>query len=311
MARADRSLASWLTRALSSSTSWSLRCSAVSSRLARALALVTSSLSMPMGPMRSFGVSPTLSLVSPTLSLVSPTLSLVSFSSTAAATIFRARSSAVMLGLSPSSSYSLSASSLPCPLLADALHATLVLGVPPAGLNTGLALDFGDEVTWDPFGAADFSADTGRSPSLASTRWMASSSEPGGRLYLSNRSSAVFAPTLRSGVVTPVIVPLFCSVVIQEGESVGAIAKGAGRRPDPFVWGIGVRDALSSLSLLTPIECDLRFGALRWVPWSRGRRTRRVAKLVRFSPHLHSRSPTFTTRPGLAGDGIQTGSATE
>ena len=172
----------------------------------------------------------------------------MSFSCTAAATIFRARSSAVMLGLSSSSSYSLSASSLPCPLLADALHATLVLGVPPAGLNTGLALDFGDEVTWDPFGAADFSADTGRSPSLASTRWMASSSEPGGRLYLSNRSSAVLAPTLRSGVVTPVIVPLFCSVVIQEGESVGAIAKGAGRRPDPFVWGIGVRDALSSLS---------------------------------------------------------------
>ena len=192
-----------------------------------------------------------------------------------------------MLGLSSSSSYSLSASSLPWPLLADALHATLVLGVPPAGLNTGL--DFGDDFPWDPFGAADFSADTGRSPSLASTRWMASSSEPGGRLYLSNRSSAVLAPTLRSGVVTPVIVPLGSSVVIQEGESVGAIAKGAGRRPDPFVWGIGVRDALSSLSLLTPIECDLRFGALRWVPWSRGRRTRRVAKLVRFSPHLHSR----------------------
>ena len=201
-----------------------------------------------------------------------------------------------MLGLSSSSSYSLSASSLPWPLLADALHATLVLGVPPAGLNTGL--DFGDDFPWDPFGAADFSADTGRSPSLASTRWMASSSEPGGRLYLSNRSSAVLAPTLRSGVVTPVIVPLGSSVVIQEGESVGAIADGAGRRPDPFVWGIGVRDALSSLSLLTLIECDLRFRALRWVPWSRGRRTRRVAKLVRFPPHLLSRDFYHSTRNG-------------
>ena len=150
-----------------------------------------------MGPKRSFGVSPTLLADSPALS----------FSSTAAATIFLARSSAVMFGFSSSSSYSLSASRVPGFLLADALHATLVFGVPPAGLNTGFdpALDFGDFC--EPLGAVPFSADTGRSPSLASTRWMASSSEPGGRLYLSNRSSAVFAPTLRSGVVSPVISP--------------------------------------------------------------------------------------------------------
>ena len=84
-----------------------------------------------------------------------------------------------MFGFSSSSSYSLSASRVPGFLLADALHATLVFGVPPAGLNTGFdpALDFGDFC--EPLGAVPFSADTGRSPSLASTRWMASSSEPG------------------------------------------------------------------------------------------------------------------------------------